>query len=68
MTKEEKELKKDILFCLNTLQGYIRDMATGQRISACNKSGMSKFSNEVAIVTDKCKKANICLNMGGNGK
>lgn len=68
MTKEEKELKKDILFCLNTLQRFISDMATGNKISAQNMRGMSKFGNEVAIVTDKCKKADIYLNIRGNGK
>lgn len=68
MTKEEKELKKDILICLNKLQELVNSMATGQRISACNKSGMLEFGNEIAIVTDKCKKADIHLNIGGNGK
>lgn len=68
MTKEEKVLKKDILLCLNKLQEYVSSMATGQRISACNKSSMLEFGNEVAIVTDKCKKADIHLNIGENRK
>ena len=68
MTKEEKELKKDILICLNKLQEFIKSMATGHSISACSKSGMLEFCNEVAIVTNKCKKADIYLNKGENGK
>lgn len=68
MTKEEKGLKKDILFCLNRLQECVSKMATGQRISACDNSDMLKFGNEIAIVIDKCKKADIYLNIEGNGK
>lgn len=68
MTKEERELKKDILICLNKLQEYVNSMVIGHSISANSKSGMLEFGNEVAIVTNKCKKADIYLNIRGDGK
>lgn len=61
MTKEEKELKKDILYCLEYLQKCINGMARGMKVSAESTEGMIVFANQIATVISKYKKANILL-------